>query len=91
MRRPSFPALAQVAGYAPVVAAAVAAALGLRYGASAPVRASIQPAGVEPLAAELARCRAVSISGQPDPGCAAAWAENRRRFFAPSATAGEKD
>ena len=91
MRQPSFPALARGASYVAVVAAAVAAALALRYGASAPVPASTQSAGVEPLAAELARCRAVSVSGPADPGCAAAWAENRRRFFASPAVVPEKE
>jgi conjugative transfer region protein TrbK len=91
MRRPSFRALARIAGYAAVAAAAVAAGLALRFNANVPVPASTQPAGVDPLAAELARCRAISVSGQAGPGCAAAWAENRRRFFVSPAAAPEKE
>ena len=37
----------------------------------------------DPLARELARCRTIGIAAKDDTGCAAAWAESRRRFFAP--------
>ena len=43
----------------------------------------------DPLARELARCQTIGTAAQNDGSCAAAWAENRRRFFtyrpAPSA------
>ncbi|MBN9555026.1 MAG: putative entry exclusion protein TrbK-alt [Alphaproteobacteria bacterium] len=46
----------------------------------APDVASAAPAsaGRAPLAAELARCRALTM---PDSGCEAAWAAHQRRFF----------
>jgi conjugative transfer region protein TrbK len=34
--------------------------------------------GRNPLSAELARCRTITM---PDSGCEAAWEANRRRFF----------
>ncbi len=40
-----------------------------------------------PLADELARCRAIGIAALDDAACKAAWAENRRRFFAAGSTA----
>jgi conjugative transfer region protein TrbK len=36
------------------------------------------------LDADLARCSRLAPDAPPDPACKAAWAENRRRFFAPS-------
>ena len=39
------------------------------------------PPATDPLARELARCRAMGIGADSDPACKAAWAENRRRFF----------
>jgi conjugative transfer region protein TrbK len=35
----------------------------------------------DPLARELARCRAISLAAADDADCKAAWAENRRPFF----------
>ena len=35
----------------------------------------------DPFAVELARCQSIGIAAQNDGACAAAWAENRRRFF----------
>jgi len=35
----------------------------------------------DPLARELARCRAIGMAAKDDAACDAAWAENRRRFF----------
>ena len=35
----------------------------------------------DPLVAELARCQSIGLAAQSDAACAAAWAENRRRFF----------
>jgi conjugative transfer region protein TrbK len=35
----------------------------------------------DPLAAELARCQAISMAAKDDAACEGAWAENRRRFF----------
>lgn len=36
---------------------------------------------INPLAAELERCRTLGLEAADDAGCAAAWAENRKRFF----------
>ena len=36
---------------------------------------------VDPLAAELARCRALTAPEQVDEACRRAWAERRARFF----------
>jgi conjugative transfer region protein TrbK len=41
----------------------------------------------DPLANELARCRAIGMAALEDAACKAAWAENRRRFFADGSTA----
>ncbi|MBX7484043.1 putative entry exclusion protein TrbK-alt [Qipengyuania qiaonensis] len=41
----------------------------------------IEPAGTDPLLAELRRCQALGAAGAEDRDCLAAWAENRRRFF----------
>jgi conjugative transfer region protein TrbK len=41
----------------------------------------------DPLADELARCRAIGMAAIEDAACKAAWAENRRRFFAAGSTA----
>ncbi|HWB50370.1 MAG TPA: putative entry exclusion protein TrbK-alt [Stellaceae bacterium] len=46
---------------------------------AAPTRAT------DPLDAELARCRAIVRPEDVDDACRAAWAERRRRFFAPYA------
>ena len=45
--------------------------------------ASVAPAelAVEPLAAELARCRALTDPAAVDEACRRAWAERRARFF----------
>jgi conjugative transfer region protein TrbK len=45
-----------------------------------PTNARPKPS-VDPLAAQLARCQSIGIAAQNDVACAAAWAENRRRFF----------
>lgn len=41
------------------------------------------PGSYDPLAAGLARCQALGMKADGDPACAAIWAENRKRFFAP--------
>jgi conjugative transfer region protein TrbK len=35
------------------------------------------------LANEMAKCQALGMAAENDDACKAAWAENRRRFFAP--------
>lgn len=41
------------------------------------------PGSRDRLAAGLARCQALGMRADGDPACAAIWAENRKRFFAP--------
>lgn len=43
------------------------------------------PGSRDRLAAGLARCQALGMKADGDPACAAIWAENRKRFFAPDA------
>ena len=46
-------------------------------------RTAVGPATAsDPLAPELARCQTIGASAETDRACDAAWAENRRRFFA---------
>ncbi|WP_312571428.1 putative entry exclusion protein TrbK-alt [Brevundimonas sp.] len=68
------------------IAALAAAALA----ASAPPRNAPQSvaAAPHPVSSALARCRALGEAGGADPTCQAAWADQRRRFFAgPTTTA----
>jgi conjugative transfer region protein TrbK len=53
-------------------------------GAAAP-SASAMDGKAEPLAAELARCKALGAEAANDDACKRAWAKNRERFFAPGA------
>jgi conjugative transfer region protein TrbK len=39
----------------------------------------------DPSAAELARCKSLGAEASNDPGCKAAWAKSRERFFVPRA------
>jgi len=75
-------AIARAAGYAAVAAAIATTVLHFRHddaGASATVRTpSIES---DPLAPELARCKAIGMAAKDDAACEAAWAENRLRFF----------
>jgi conjugative transfer region protein TrbK len=38
--------------------------------------------GTDPLAPELARCKALGMEAAKDASCKAVWAESRKRFFA---------
>lgn len=70
------------------IAALAAAALA----ASAPPRHAPQSAAAAPppVSSALARCRTLGEAGGADPACQAAWADQRRRFFAgPTTTAAE--
>ncbi len=42
-------------------------------------------APADPLMDELVHCQSIGQAGASDPGCLAAWAENRRRFLTPGA------
>jgi conjugative transfer region protein TrbK len=76
------PAFGRAAGFALVATAIVATTAHFdRHNAEPePATARLKPS-VDPLAAELARCQSIGIAAQNDVACAAAWAENRRRFF----------
>lgn len=77
----NIPAVARALGFILVASAIVATAIHFpRDPHQLPARSG-KPTTSDPLAAELARCQALSIAGKDDAGCEAAWAEGRRRFF----------
>jgi conjugative transfer region protein TrbK len=76
------PAFSRAAGFALVATAIVATTAHFDRHKVAPEPTAARPKpSVDPLAAELARCQSIGIAAQNDVACAAAWAENRRRFF----------
>ena len=76
------PAFGRAAGFALVATAIVATTAHFDRHKAEPEPATARPKpSVDPLAAELARCQSIGIAAQNDVACAAAWAENRRRFF----------
>jgi conjugative transfer region protein TrbK len=76
------PAIGRAAGFSLVAAAIVATTLHFDRQKPAPDPTAARPKpSVDPLAVELARCQSIGIAAQNDAACAAAWAENRRRFF----------
>jgi conjugative transfer region protein TrbK len=76
------PAFGRAAGFALVATAIIATTLHFdrQKAEREPPTARLKPS-VDPLAVELARCQSIGIGAQNDVACAAAWAENRRRFF----------
>ena len=76
------PAFGRAAGFVLVAAAILATTLHFdrQKAEPEPTTARLKPS-VNPLAAELAHCQSIGIAAQNDAACAAAWAENRRRFF----------
>jgi conjugative transfer region protein TrbK len=76
------PAIGRAAGFSLVAVAILATPLHFdrQKAEPEPTTARLKPS-VDPLAAELARCQSIGIAAQNDAACAAAWAENRRRFF----------
>jgi conjugative transfer region protein TrbK len=76
------PAIGRASGFVLVAAAIIATTehFDRHRAESEPTTARLKPS-VDPLAAELARCQSIGIAPQNDLACAAAWAENRRRFF----------
>jgi len=94
MRGRMFNARAVVRASGFLLVAVAIVALAVRFDRDGAKRHAIAPRPAEstdPLAAERARCQSIGIAAQNDATCAAAWAENRRRFFtyrpADSATA----
>jgi conjugative transfer region protein TrbK len=80
---PIFAARGRVIGFTLIALAIVAVGLHRRH--------DEEPAGAPPpvpsipsdaLARELARCQSIGMAAEDDAACGAAWAENRRRFFA---------
>jgi conjugative transfer region protein TrbK len=83
MRAVGIGAITRSIGFAAVAAVIVAAALHFRqHDPKPPDPSSIAAApSRDRLARELARCEQLGVPAKDDPACAAAWAENRRRFF----------
>ena len=80
---PNFAATGRAIGFALIALAIVAVGLHRRYDeapAGAPLPAPSTPS--DALARELARCQTIGMASEEDAACIAAWAENRRRFFA---------
>jgi conjugative transfer region protein TrbK len=80
-------ATGRAVGFALIALAIVAVALHRRYDeapAGAPLLVPSIPS--DALARELTRCQAIGMAAEDDAACKAAWAENRRRFFAPPPT-----
>ena len=83
MRAGGIGIIARGIGYAAVAAVIVAAAAHFRQHDLKPR----DPSGIavapstDRLARELARCEQLGLPAKDDAACAAAWAENRRRFF----------
>ena len=95
MRRPipNMGPFGRAVGFVAVAAIVVVIAVHLRRSdevARAPMPPALAPS--DPLARELVRCQGLGMAAEDDVGCKAAWAENRRRFFAaPPADAGSVD
>ena len=85
MRRIGIKATARVIGLLAIGAAIVATDPHLRQHGVSPTDRAAAGAGAprDPLARELLRCQAIGIKAKDDAACEAAWAKNRRRFFAP--------
>jgi conjugative transfer region protein TrbK len=83
MRARSAAAIARCIGYAVVAAAIVAAALHFRQQdlKQPDLTGTAAASSTDRLARELAHCEAIGMAASDDPACAAAWTENRRRFF----------
>jgi conjugative transfer region protein TrbK len=85
MRKLGIGTIARAIGFAAMGAVIAATSVHLRPKRGNPAeRLAAAPATPrQSLARELLRCRAIGMRAKGDAACAAAWAENRRRFFAP--------
>jgi conjugative transfer region protein TrbK len=85
MRHFGIKATARAAGLLAIGIAIVATDVHLRHRSvsSADHSDARAAAPSETLAHELRRCQAIGMQAKGDAACEAAWAENRRRFFAP--------
>jgi conjugative transfer region protein TrbK len=83
MRSPGIRWIGRIAAFALVVTAiAATASYSAHHGTGPADRAgAANTAPDDPLVRELARCSAIGMAAKDDAGCAAAWAESRRRFF----------
>jgi conjugative transfer region protein TrbK len=75
------PPVVRFAALAFAVLAICLAAAELDRGQPAETSTAARVVTADPVAAELARCRAISDPVQVDDGCRRAWAERRARFF----------
>jgi conjugative transfer region protein TrbK len=79
----NFAAVGRVIGFALIASAIVAVGLHRRHDEEPTVAAPPVPSiPSDALARELTRCQGIGMAAEEDAGCNAAWAENRRRFFA---------
>jgi conjugative transfer region protein TrbK len=86
----NFGAWARALGLVAVTIAMIMASVHFRdndSGIVAAAKLGFPPHETDPLADQLARCRAIGMAALEDAACKAAWAENRRRFFATGSTA----
>jgi conjugative transfer region protein TrbK len=85
MRKLGIKATARAAGLLAIGAAIVATDVHIRQHSVSPADRAAAGAAAprDPLARELRRCQAIGMAAKDDAACEAAWAENRRRFFAP--------
>ena len=81
MRSPGIRRISRLAAFALVVASIAATASYSAHHGTRPADRTGTAAAEDPLARELARCRAIGMAAKDDAACAAAWAENQRRFF----------
>ena len=83
--------LLRAAAVIALIAAALATAVQLDR-ESAPERSADTPPSDDPLRVELERCRTITPEDlTTDTACQTAWAENRRRFFAPASDGREEE
>ena len=86
VRSLEIPALRRALGLLAIALLVILAAIRVHRGEGLTPLAPPAPSlSSDPLARELARCRAIGLAAADDAECKAAWAENRRRFFGSSA------
>jgi conjugative transfer region protein TrbK len=71
----------RLAGALALAAAMIATMVHFRHGSGRSAHVSVAGAPGDPIALEIAHCRAIGVAAASDAACEAAWAENRRRFF----------
>jgi conjugative transfer region protein TrbK len=83
MRSPGIRGISWIAAFVAVAAAIAATSFHLAQDGTGPAdrAGAANPALEDPLAQELAHCRAIGMAAKDDVACGAAWAESQRRFF----------